>query len=528
MVDAGTLPGVTDIVIGQPLEIADVVAVARDATAHRVVMDDDARTRLHNTRRELEADVAAGKTIYGVNTGFGALSDTRIDNEHLQDLQKNLLRSHAVGVGAPLSAPIVRTLLLLRAHTLALGASGVSVGLVDDLLGMLAARIVPVVPRKGSVGASGDLAPLAHLALPLIGEGHAWVGDDDPATQAPRTGAQALAISGLSPRTLLAKEGLSLINGTQVTTAVGALATWRASELLATADILGALSLDASLGTAAACDPRIHAGKPHPGQQQSAATIASLVAESPLASSHAGCEEVQDAYAYRCMPQVHGAVRGALRYVANALTIELNSFTDNPLVLARDPGPGYDVISGGNFHAATVAVPLDHLTAALTTLATISERRLDRFLNHHTSRGLPPFLADDPGLQSGFMMAQVTASALASECKSLSFPASVDSIPTSAGKEDHVSMGPIAALKLAQVVDNVAHVLSIEAAVAARALDLRIPSTTPRLQAVHAEIRRHIAPFTGDRSMTAELEALAETILNGSLRQAAGMQPELS
>lgn len=516
----------SELVIGRPLTIGEVVLAARDV--HRVRLADEARQQLAATRHELESDLDRGKTLYGVNTGFGALSDTRIATGDLQTLQDNLLRSHAVGVGEPLGPTIVRMLLLLRAHTLAMGASGVSASLVDDLLALLAAGIVPVVPRQGSVGASGDLAPLAHLALPLIGEGHAWCNADDAQRRVPPvSGAQALAAAGLSPRRLLPKEGLSLINGTQVTTAVGCLAAWQAAELMATADVLGALSLDASLGTAAACDPRIHAGKPHPGQRRSAETIAALVADSPLAASHSDCDEVQDAYAYRCMPQVHGAVRGALHYVAGALSIELNSFTDNPLVLARTDGPGYDVVSGGNFHAATVAVPLDHLTAALTTLATISERRLDRFLNQHTSRGLPPFLADDPGLQSGFMMAQVTASALASECKSLSFPASVDSIPTSAGKEDHVSMGPIAALKLMRVVDNVARVLAIEASVAARALDLRPANTTPRLSAVHAEIRRWVAPFTGDRSLSAELERLAEAITDGKIREAAGLANEL-
>jgi len=519
---------VTDIVIGQALQLADVARVAHQTTDHRVTMATNARAQLNQTRAELESDIAAGETIYGVNTGFGALSDTRVATEDLGKLQDNLLRSHAVGLGAPLSPAVVRTLLLLRAHTLAMGASGVSPELVDDLLAMLKSGLIPVVPRKGSVGASGDLAPLAHLALPLIGEGHAWVDGKAQANAAPLPGAQALAAAGLRPRRLLPKEGLSLINGTQVTTAVGALATWRAADLLATADVVGALSLDASLGSLAAFDPRVHAGKPHPGQQHSAKMISALVEGSPLLASHSDCDEVQDAYAYRCMPQVHGAVRGAVRYVASALTIELNSVTDNPLVLARDPGPGYDVISGGNFHAATVAVPLDHLTAALTTLATISERRLDRFLNHHTSRGLPAFLADNPGLQSGFMMAQVTASALASECKTLSFPASVDTIPTSAGKEDHVSMGPGAAIKLAHVVDNVARVLSIEAAVAARAADLRNSSTTPRLSAVHDAIREHVAPFDGDRSMSEEIESLATAISDGALRRAAGLTHELA
>jgi histidine ammonia-lyase len=288
------------------------------------------------------------------------------------------------------------------------------------------------------------------------------------------------------------------------------------------------MSLDAGLNTAVAFDPRIHAGKPHPGQTRTAAVVRDLVANSPLSASHAGCDEVQDAYSIRCMPQVHGAVRGALRYVAGVLAIEINSLTDNPLVLAREGAQGgYDVLSGGNFHAATAAIPLDHLAAALTPLCTISERRTDRFMSPHTSRGLPPFLAADPGVESGFMMAQVTAAALASECKSLSFPASVDTIPTSAGKEDHVSMGPIAALKLQRVVDNAALVLAIEAAVAARALDLRRTNTTERLRAVHAEIRRHVAPHEGDRSLSAEIEALAGAIARGDLRRAAGLPHEL-
>ena len=508
-----------EIIIGHRLDLEGVHAVALGEA--KVSLDPHARERLAETRAELLADLDEGQTIYGVNTGFGALSDTRIPRERLEELQRNLLRSHAVGVGPSLPAEVVRALLVLRAHTLSLGACGVSPQLPERLVELLTRGVIPVVPSQGSVGASGDLAPLAHLALPLIGEGEVWLDGERC------DGASALARVDLSPFPLGPKEGLSLINGTQVTTAIGALATWRACELVTTADVLGALSLDTALGTTAAFDPRIHAGKPHPGQQQTARTVLELVEGSPLRESHRGCHEVQDAYCLRCMPQVHGAVRNAVRYVANALTIEINSFTDNPLVLGRGDG-GYDVLSGGNFHAATVAVPLDHLTAALTTIATISERRLDRFMNSHASRGLPPFLADDPGVESGFMMAQVTASALASECKSLSFPASVDTIPTSAGKEDHVSMGPIAALKLQRVVTNVAHVLAIEAAVATRALDLRPHPTSPRLQNVARAVRTHVAPHTGDRSLTAELESLADGILRGELRAAADLPHELA
>lgn len=506
------------VTIGRRLDLREVVRIARGDA--KVALHPDARDRLSATRAQLEAGLTAGKTIYGVNTGFGALSDTPVAADKLADLQRNLLRSHAVGVGEPLPQDVVRALLALRAHTLALGHSAVTPGLLDALLGLLNAGVVPVVPRQGSVGASGDLAPLAHLALPLIGEGEAWVqGDRLP-------GGEALAKVGLTPIELGPKEGLALINGTQVTSVIGAMATVAAAELMTTADAIGALSLDASLGTVAAFDPRVHAGKPHPGQVRTADNVRALVEGSPLNASHADCGQVQDAYAYRCMPQVHGAVRGALRYVVGALTVELNSLTDNPLVLANDDGT-YDVVSGGNFHAATVAVPIDHLSAALTTLATISERRLERFMNANTSRGLPPFLADDPGVESGFMMAQVTASALASECKTLSFPASVDSIPTSAGKEDHVSMGPIAALKLRRVVDNVARCLAIEAAVATRAVDMRGVSSSERLMRVYEAVRRYVRPWDGDRSLSVELEALAEAMVRGEIAEAAALPDEL-
>jgi len=515
------------VIVGRHIDIAEVHRVARLGASAR--LSSTAHAELSETRALLERSLADGATIYGVNTGFGALSETRVPDDKLRELQRNLLRSHAVGVGPEFGEDLVRALLMLRAHTLALGASGVRPVVPERLLELLEAGVTPCVPSQGSVGASGDLAPLAHLALAAIGEGEVSLeGQRMPAELAlERLGIEALA---LGP-----KEGLSLINGTQVTTAITALAIYDASELLLTADILGALSLDALLGTGRICDPRIHAGKPHPGQRRSAETIAELIRGSALNQSHANCGRVQDAYSLRCMPQVHGAARSALHYVARAVEIELNSFTDNPLVLLRpdaDPNdpddPGFDVLSGGNFHAGTVALPADHATAALTTLSTISERRLDRFCNPQSSRGLPAFLSDDPGLESGFMMAQVTAAALASECKSLSFPACVDTIPTSAGKEDHVSMGPIAARKLASVVANLSCVLAIEAAHAARAIDLREARSSDRLMAVHAAIRRYVGPFEGDRSMGAEFEALAAAILRGELREAAGLEHELA
>lgn len=507
------------LVLGRSFSLRDVHDVAsRTAT---VTLDPEVRSQLQRSRAQLLSDVADGQVIYGVNTGFGALSGTTVPSDKLEDLQRNLLRSHACGVGPLLPAAVVRTLLALRAHTLALGASGASAEVVDGILALLANDVLPAVPAQGSVGASGDLAPLAHLALPLIGEG-----DVLTETGHKRPAAEALAQVGLSPVPLGPKEGLCLINGTQVTTAIGALATWTAGNVTASADIIGALSLDAGLNTTAAFDPRIHAGKPHPGQIETAATVRGLVEGSALHDSHADCGEVQDAYCFRCMPQVHGAVRAAVRYVAQALSIELNSFTDNPLLLRRDDG-GYDVVSGGNFHAGSVAVPIDHLTAAVTTLATISERRTDRFMSPATSRGMPAFLADDPGVESGFMLAHVTAAALASECKTLSFPASVDTIPTSAGKEDHVSMGPGAARKLAKAVDNVSAVLAVEAMAAARVLDLRAPSTSPRLASVHAKIREHVPPHTGDRVLADDIETLAEAIRQGQLLEAAGVDSPL-
>ncbi|MEZ4381514.1 MAG: histidine ammonia-lyase [Nannocystaceae bacterium] len=505
------------LAIGRPLALVDVHRVARNESP--VSLDESARAELARTREHLESALARGATIYGVNTGFGALSETRVGPDALADLQINLLRSHACGVGEPLSEAVVRALLLLRAHTLAQGASGASPALVEHLLAMLDRGVTPFVPSQGSVGASGDLAPLAHLALVVIGEGEATVRGD---LRGRLPGAAALAAVDLAPYTLGPKEGLSLINGTQVMTAIAAISAVDAGELVIAADVLGALSLDALLGSIRPCDPRIHAGKPHPGQIASAALIRELVDGSALNTSHACCGLVQDAYSLRCMPQVHGAVRSALTYVAGALNIEVNAFTDNPLVLARDDG-GFDVISGGNFHGASVAVPIDHLSAALTTLATISERRLDRFLNPATSRGLPPFLAERPGLESGMMMLQVTASALASECKSLSFPASVDTIPTSAGKEDHVSMGPIAARKLEAVVAAVARVLAIEGIIAARALDLREQPTSPTLERARQVIRRYVSSDTADRSTGAEIEALAAAIRRGELREAVGV-----
>ncbi len=507
-----------EITLGTWIGLLDVLALAQPGTRAR--LDPAASQRLTKARTQLLDAVAGGATIYGVNTGFGALSETPIASDEIEPLQTNLIRSHAMGVGEALPVAVSRALLALRAHTISLGYSGASQELVLRLLELHAAGVTPLVPSQGSVGASGDLAPLAHLALPVIGEGEVLRGSGERIS-----GAQALREAGIEPFVLGAKEGLSLINGTQVTAAIGAMATLEALELVRAADIIGAMSLDAHLGSSKVCDPRIHQGKPHYGQRRTAELIAGLVEGSPLNASHANCGRVQDAYCMRCMPQVHGAARDALLYVARVLEVEINSATDNPLVLARDDG-GFDVLSGGNFHAGTIALPLDHAAAALTTLATISERRADRFLAPESSRGLPAFLAANPGLESGLMMIQVTAAALASECKALSHPACVDTIPTSAGKEDHVSMGPIAARKVKMIVDNVARVLAIEAIVAARALDLREHPTSSPLQRVHAAIRRHVAAHGGDRSYADEIDALASAIKAGELREAAGLAHE--
>ncbi len=502
-----------DLRLGEHLRPSQLLALAHAPTV--LTLPAHVRTRLQACRTAL-LHTAATRPVYGVNTGFGALCQVPIPAQEQRTLQVNLLRSHAAGVGPVLDARTTRACLIVRAHALALGPSGVSPELIEAVLALVAHDLLPVVPSRGSVGASGDLAPLAHLALPLIGEG--WVqraGQTVPA-------ADALAGAGLVPFALGPKEGLSLINGTQVTTTLGTLALWDSFELLVAANVVGALTLDASLGSLVAFDPRIAGAKPHAGLAHAAATIRALAEGSPLQRTHADCGEVQDAYSLRCMPQVHGAAHDALRYAASVLEIELNSASDNPLVFAGE-GVADHVLSGGNFHAASPALVLDHVSAALTMVATMSERRVDRLMNSKTSRGLPPFLADRPGLESGFMMWHVTAAALASECKTLAVPACIDTIPTSAGQEDHVSMGPGAAHKLAAIVANVQRMLAIEAMVATRALQLRNAATTPRLARVAEAIRDVVGPLDGDRERARDVAELAHAVGTGTLREAAGL-----
>ena len=443
----------------------------------------------------VEQAVRERRRAYGVTTGFGKFADVAIAKEDLPKLQKNLVRSHAAGVGAPLSDRVVRGMILLRANALARGESGVRVSTVESLLAMLAADILPVVPEQGSVGASGDMAPLAHLALGLIGEGR--VRHRGRSLSA----ARALASARLRPVVLEAKEGLALVNGVQMSVAVGALALDRAIFLSRVADVAGAASLDAARGSDAAFDPRVIGARPHPGALASAANLRALIAGSAIRESHRNCGRVQDNYSLRCMPQVHGAARDAFAHAREVLEREMNSSTDNPLVFA---GEG-DIVSGGNFHGAPVGLVLDYAAIAAADLASISERRIEKLLNPALSE-LPAFLVEKGGLNSGLMMAQVAAAALVSESKGLAHPASVDSIPTSADKEDHVSMSPIAARKLAAIVENLARVLGIELLVAFQAMEfLRPLASSPAIERVRTGFRRLVPPWKEDRWLAPDL-----------------------
>jgi histidine ammonia-lyase len=494
---------------GESLTLEALEAVAR--SGRRVSLHPDARRRMEASRRVVEDHLAGGSAVYGLNTGFGKLASVRIPPERLQELQHNLLRSHCAGVGAPLPEPAVRAALLLRAHCLARGLSGVRPIVVDGLLALLNAGIHPLVPRQGSVGASGDLAPLAHLGIVLTGEGEVL------ARGARRPAAEALREAGLAPLRLEAKEGLSLINGTQISCAVGALALLDAERLATHADIAAAATLEALRGSEKPFDPRVHEARPHPGQAESAANMKRLLANSAIMASHRDCGRIQDSYALRCIPQVHGAVRDALRFARSILSVEINSVTDNPLVFTGES----QILSNGNFHGAPVGLALDFAAIALADLAGMSERRIDRMVNPDLS-DLPAFLSPDPGLHSGFMLAQVTAAALVSENKILAHPASVDSIPTSGNKEDHVSMSAHAAVKCDQVVRNLEHVVAIETLAACQALDLLRPLRAARaVEAVRAAVRREVSFLEKDRPLSPDIEAVRRLITGGALRAAA-------
>jgi histidine ammonia-lyase len=492
---------------GSSLSLEEIASVALNNRP--VAIAAHAYPRIQASRAAVENIVASGATAYGINTGFGKLSDVRIGPDQLEALQRNLVRSHACGIGEPLPEDEVRAMLLLRANVLAKGLSGVRPVVADTLVAMLNHRIHPVIPARGSVGASGDLAPLAHLALALIGEGDVFfAGRQVPA-------ATAFKQAGLNPLTLAAKEGLALLNGTQAMAGVGGLAIKRALRVVELFDLAGAMSLEALLGTPAAFDARIHQSRPHSGQISAAKHLRDLLANSEIRESHRhGDPRVQDAYCLRCMPQVHGAVRGALAHVREVIEVETGSATDNPLIF--DTENGGEILSGGNFHGAPLAMALDYAAIALTDLMSISERRIDRLINPDINEGLPAFLSPDAGVSSGLMIAHVAAAALLNEAKVLSHPSSVDSVPTSGGKEDHVSMGMTGALKLRQVISNAEHVLAIELICAAQGLEYRLPlKPAPRVAGAATLIRETVAPLREDRVLSGEIARLAQQIREG-------------
>jgi histidine ammonia-lyase len=490
-----------------------------------VLLQPEARQAVDRARAVVDDLVENQRVAYAVNTGVGHLADLHISHQDIRKLQVNLLRSHAVGVGEPLAEDVTRAMMLLRANSLAKGFSGVRPLIIDTLCEMLNRRVHPVIPSQGSVGASGDLAPLAHLALVLIAEGEAVY-------QGKRmSAAEALKHTDVKPLTLEAKEAISLINGTQGMLAIGLLVTLQAQILADTADVIGALTLDALKGTDVAFDERIHKARPHSGQSLVAQNLRRMLEGSVIRESHLDCQKVQDAYSLRCMPQVHGAVRDTLGHCRRIFEIEMNSAVDNPLVFPEEKKVGAPkravgttipgvILSGGNFHGQPLAFALDFLAIALSALAGISERRLERLVNPALNEGLPAFLAPGAGLNSGFMMPQVTAAALVGENKVLSHPASVDSITTSGNKEDFVSMGMTAANKLLQVVTNTRNVLAIEALAAAQALDFRAPlETSKRAKAAIAAIRSVSPPITEDRIFSPDFARVAGLIASGKLAE---------
>ncbi|HVE33172.1 MAG TPA: histidine ammonia-lyase [Gemmatimonadaceae bacterium] len=499
------------VIDGNSLTLEQVTAVAADRA--RVSVAPWARQRAGAARTIVDRLVESRAVAYGVTTGFGKLSEVAIPPERLAELQVNLVRSHAAGVGDLLPEREVRAMMLLRANVIAKGFSGARIDLSVLLCEMLNAGLYPPIPEQGSVGASGDLAPLAHLALSVIGEGTLQSnGRCGPATE-------MLGGAGLQPITLASKEGLTLINGTQAHTSIGALALVDAHTLWRTAHVAGAMSLEALLGTPVAFDPRIQDARGQLGQAASAAFLRELLADSEIRESHRNNDpRVQDAYALRCMPQVHGPVLDAIDFAAAVIGRELNAATDNPLVFA-DSG---ELLSGGNFHGQSVAMVLDFLAIALTNLATISERRIDRLVHPDLNQGLPPFLTRDAGVNSGFMMAQVTAAAIASECKILAHPASVDTIPTDGNKEDVVPMAMAAAWKLRRVVRNVRYVLAIELMCAAQGLDYRAPLKPGRgVTRAHGDVRRLVPALERDRALSADIERLAAAIQAGEISSSA-------
>jgi histidine ammonia-lyase len=497
---------------GDTLTLEQLVAIACDFAP--VSLADSARARVQAARAVVEEFAQRGEPTYGINTGFGDFAEVAIPAESIAELQVNLLRSHAAGVGDPLPVPVVRATMALRANVLAKGFSGIRLETLELLVALINHRVHPVVPSRGSVGASGDLAPLAHLALVLIGEGEAWRGREiEP-------GAAALRAAGLTSATLAAKEGLALINGTQASTALLGLTLDHAERLARAADIVAAMSIDALRGSTRPFDPRIHRARGFAGQEESAENLRTLLVDSAINASHANCGRVQDAYSMRCTPQVHGSARDALTFARGAFAIEANAATDNPMVFANER----EIVSGGNFHGAPVGLASDVVCLALAQLATISERRCERLVNP-TLSGLPPFLARHGGLQSGLMMVQVTAAALTSELKTMAHPASADSIPTSGNREDHVSMSMAAGLKAARAAEIACDVIACELLCACEAIDLLRPLTSSApLMRVHDFIRTRVPAVERDRSLSPDLRTVSNAIVSGDLERSCALK----
>ena len=490
-------------ITGQNATMETVWAVAHGEGKIRVELASEARAKMQTSRDYIEGRMGSGEAIYGVNTGFGAFSSVRISPEEIEQLQRNLIRSHSVGIGAPFTREETRAIMYLRANALANGHSGIRPLVVDKILEFLNAGVIPVIPQQGSVGASGDLAPLSHLALAVIGEGEAWKGEKSAPV------ADILKEKKIAPLELKAKEGLSMINGCQVMTAVGLLNAYEARRLNWVMDLAGAMSLEALQGTRKAFDPLISAVRPHHGEKETARNLLKLLGPtSSIADNHANCNRVQDMYSVRCMPAVHGAAKSTLRRVVETLEIEANSSTDNPLVFAKEG----QILSGGNFHGEPVAFVLDFMGIAVSAQASISECRIEKLINPAMS-GLPAFLAPKGGLNSGHMIVQVAAASLVSENKILAHPASVDSIPTSADKEDHVSMGTIAARKLGQIVKNAEHIVAMELLSATQALDLLKPlEPAGAVKPVHEVIRKRVPFAAEDRVFAVDIQAIKEMI----------------
>lgn len=502
---------------GDNLTLDDAERILRGGI-ERLVLAAPARQRVQQARRCLEELLAEGRTIYGVNTGFGKLANQRIEPADVLVLQENLLRSHAVGMGPLLSIGEARLALALRIQALVKGYSGVTLELIERLTEMFNRGVTPAIPEQGSVGASGDLAPLAHLALVVVGEGQAFVArpGSEGRSLKPISGRAALQRVRLKPYRLQAKEGLSLINGTQISTALLTESLVRARQLVRVADIAGAITVEATKSSVKPFDDRLQRVRPHPGQSACAANLRRLLSDSQVMESHRDCAKVQDAYSMRCMPQVHGTVRDALVHITAVVERELNAATDNPLVFAESR----EVISGGNFHAQPIALAADVLTAALTDLSSISERRTENLVNPDLS-GLPGFLTPHPGLNSGMMIVQVLAAALVAENRSASFPASVDSIPTSANREDHVSMATNAALKCRRVVVNATRVLACEVLCGCQGLEFHLPLRPGRgVEAAYRVVREHVRPLGRDRTLHRDLEAVEKLIRSGALLRA--------